>query len=214
LGLDSDFNAIFVSSRVGPLLLQKGDDQLGVRALVEARWLGGELDFEAYGGEAFIQRSIGKRWVGFGRLTVRTVDDSFDSQDGETYGLDGVLTRFGTEGRFERVFATGFRADLEASNQSFWFGSVGFGVFRETVFGLGFLVEPSVSFQRFNGIDPQGGEARTDWRYGARIRGVKRDWRLFGTSPFLSVSVQRQESSIDVFDTTRTTVNAGLTRTF
>lgn len=211
---DSDFNAFFVSSRFGPLLLQNGDDQVGVRGLAEGRWLGGDLDFEAYGAEAFFQRSIGTRWVGFGRLTVRSVDDSFDSQDGETYGVDGVLTRFGPEGRFERVFATAFRADLESSNQSFWFGRFGFGVFRETIFGLGLLVEPSASYQRFNGIDLLGGEARADWRYGARVRGVKRDWRFFGTSPFVSVSVQRQESNIDAFDTTRTTVNAGLTRTF
>ncbi len=211
---NGDFNSIFVSTRFGPLLLQNGDDQIGVRGIAEARWLGNELDFEAYGGEAFIQRSIGQRLVGFGRLTVRTVDDSFDSQDGETYSLNGVLTRFGPSGRFERVFTTVFRAELDAANQSFWFGSAGFGVFRETIFGLGILIEPSVSIQRFNGIDSVGGIARQDWRYGARGRLVKRDWRIFGTSPFVSLSVQRQESNINTFDTTRTTVNAGLTRTF
>lgn len=211
---NGDFNSIFVSTRFGPLILQDGDDRIGVRGLAEARWLGGEIDFEAYGGEAFVQRSIGERWVGFGRLSIRTVDDSFDSQDGETYGLDGVLTRFGPSGRFERVFGTIFRAELDAANQSFWFGSAGFGVFRETIFGLGVLIEPSASFQRFNGVDSVAGIARQDWRYGARMRVVKRDWRIFGTSPFVSLSLQRQESNIDTFDTTRTTVNAGFTRTF
>ena len=211
---NSDFNSILVSTRFGPLYFQEGDDRIGIRGLAEARWLGGELDFEAYGGEAFVQRSIATRWVGFGRLTVRAVDDSFDSQDGLTYSVDGVLSRFGQSGRFERLFATVFRADLDASIQSFWFGSIGFGVFRETLFGLGVLVEPSVSVQRFNGTDAIAGTARQDWRYGALTRVVKRNWRLFGTSPFVSLSVQRQESNIDMFDTTRTTVNAGLTRTF
>ncbi len=211
---DSDFNAFFVTGRFGPLFLQSGDNRIGVRALAEGRWLGGDLDFEAYGGEAFFQRSIGTRFVGFGRVIVRAVDDSFDSQDGETYGLDGTVTRFGRQGRFERVFASAFRADFAASNQSFWFGRAGFGVFRETGFGLGVLVEPAISYQRFNGIDPIGQVAREDWRYGANLRIVKRDWRLFGISPFVALGVQRQESNVDVFDTTRTTVNAGLTRTF
>lgn len=211
---NGDFNSVFVSSRFGPLLLQNGDDRTGVRGIAEARWLGGERDFEAYGGEVFLQRSVGSRLVGFARLTVRAVDDSFDSQDGETYAVDGVLTRFGPRGRFERLFGTVFRADLASGNQSFWFGQAGFGVFRETIFGLGVLVEPSVSFQRFNGLDVGAGITRADWRFGALGRVVKRDWRLFGTSPFVSLAVQRQESNIESFDTTRTTVNAGLTRTF
>ena len=211
---DSDFNEVFVTVLTGPLFLQTGEDLIGVRALVEGRWLGGERDFTAYGAQAFLQRRLSDRLTGFGRLTVRTVDDSFDSQDGETYGLDGVLTRFGDEGRFERVFGQVFRADLEASNQSFWFASFGAGAFRETVFGLGVLVEPSVSFQSFNGVDPIELEQREDWRYGALIRTVKRDWRIFGTSPFVSVRVQRLDSSLDTFDTTEATVTAGLTRTF
>lgn len=211
---DPDFNAYFIAARTGPLLLQRGDDRIGVRALTEFRWLGQERDFFAVGAEAFAQRSLTDRLVGFGRVTLRQVDDSLDGQDGQTYSADGSLTRFGTDGKFERVFGAIFRADLEADNQSFWFGRVGFGVFREIGFGLGVLVEPSVSFQSFEGIDATGGIRRQDWRYGSRVRAVKRDWRLFGTSPFVSLTVLRLESNIDVFDATQTSVNAGFTRTF
>lgn len=210
----SNFNTVFLAGRFGPLLLQDGDDRIGVRGILESRWLGGEKEFDAYGAEAFVQRSLTDRLVGFGRLTARSVDDRFNSRDGETYAVDGVLTRFGAGGRFERVFGLVFRADLESSNQSFWFLRAGFGVFRETAYGLGILVEPSVSYQAFNGIDARAGFARTDWRYGGTVRVVKRDWRLFGTSPFVSLGVEQQASNIDAFDTTRTTVNAGLTRTF
>lgn len=209
-----DFNAYFLAVRSGPLFLQSGDDRIGLRALSEVRWLGQERDFLAAGAEAFVQRSLTDRLVGFGRLTFRGVDDSFDGQDGITYAADGTVTRFGRDGRFERVFGLVFRADLEADNQSFWFGRVGFGVFREAGFGLGILVEPSISFQSFEGIDSTGGIRRQDWRYGGRLRAVKRDWRLFGTSPFVSLTVQRLESNIDAFDATQTTVNAGFTRTF
>ncbi|MEL7481010.1 MAG: hypothetical protein AAGJ29_05580 [Pseudomonadota bacterium] len=211
---DGDFNEVFVTVLAGPLLLQEGENLIGLRALAEQRWLGGEEDFFAWGGQLFSQRRLSDRLVAFGRLTVRDVDDSFDSQDGLTYGLDGTLSRFGDEGRFERLFATVFRADLEASTQSFWFASVAAGAFREVGFGLGIFVEPRISWQRFNGLDSEDGIARSDWRFGGRIRTVKRDWRIFGTSPFVSLDVDYLDSNADRFDTIETTVQAGLTRTF
>lgn len=211
---DRDFNEVFLTVLAGPLLLQDGENLIGLRALAEQRWLGGKEDFFAWGGQAFVQRRINDRLVAFGRATVRDVDDIFDGQDGQTYGIDGTVSRFGAEGRFERVFATAFRADLGISSQSFWFASAGAGAYRETLFGLGIFVEPRVAWQRFNGLDATDLRAREDWRFGTLVRTVKRDWRLFGTSPFIALDIEYLASSIDRFDTTETTIQAGLTRTF
>lgn len=211
---DNDFNEVFLTVLAGPLLLQEGENLIGLRALAEQRWLGGEEDFFAWGGQAFAQARIDDRLIAFGRATVRDVDDTFDGQDGQTYGLDGTVSRFGAKGRFERVFARAFRADLDASTQSFWFASAGAGAYRETLFGLGIFVEPRISWQRFNGFDATELRAREDWRFGTLVRTVKRDWRLFGTSPFIALDIEYLASNIDRFDTTETTIQAGLTRTF
>ncbi len=212
---DSDFNDLTLTLLTGPLFLGASDDRTGVRALAQQRWFGGEVDFTAYGAQVFTQRALSDRVRAFGRFTMRDVDyDHFNGRDGQTYGLDGSISRFGLSGRFEQVFGLVFRNQAEASNQSFWFGRVGAGAFREVGFGLGVLVQPTLAWQGFDGVDPVGGKAREDVTTALTVRTVKRDWRLWGSSPYLSVRAERRNSNIDLFDEDDVTLQAGFTRTF
>jgi len=213
---EDQFDALNVTVRFGPLWLLGGDDRLSVRALVQTGWRGGDEDTNAYGIEAALTRSVGQRLVTFSRVTIREVDNQrFDSRDGQTYAVDGALTRYGLSGAFEQVFGLVFRSELEAANQSAWFGRIGAGAYRETgVFGLGIYASPTLAYTAFDGIDPLGAEGRSDWTGALTVRTVKRDWRVLGTSPYISLTGTYRDSNIDPYDDEELTVQAGFTRTF
>ena len=152
---------------------------------------------------------------GVGFAPVRDVDhDTFDARDGQTFGVDADLGRFGIGGRFERVFGVGFRFDAAADEESFWFYRAGVGGFRELPLAIGLYVQPSLSYQRFDGASAADPEAREDLEAEVLFRVSKRDWRVFSAAPFVSVEVSQRESNLDRLDTTETAFQAGFTRSF
>ncbi|GEM_PF-4916128 len=208
------FDEYVVTGFAGPMLLQRGDDLVSLRGLVQRQWYGGARNFDAVGVELAGRRSFGDRVRLVSALTVRDIDHRFDVRDGWDAALGADLQRFGPSGRFERLFAFTRRRQAEASSQAYWFVRAGAGAYREFPYGVGLYLEPSAAVQAFDGADPPTGLERTDWLLTGRARIIKRDWRLFGSAPFLALEVTRRESSVDLYDGTDTAIRAGFTRTF
>ncbi|MEL6285953.1 MAG: surface lipoprotein assembly modifier [Pseudomonadota bacterium] len=212
---EGEFSRSRLIGFAGPLFLLEGDNRWSVRALVERSWDDDAVEFDAIGGEVTTQRSLTDRLRLFARFQVRDVDhDTFDARDGQTFGVDADLGRFGIGGRFERVFGVGFRFDAAADEESFWFYRAGVGGFRELPLAIGLYVQPSLSYQRFDGASAADPEAREDLEAEVLFRVSKRDWRVFSAAPFVSVEVSQRESNLDRLDTTETAFQAGFTRSF
>lgn len=212
---NGDYDDYSIVALLGPLWLQRGDDLVSLRALAQRRWYGGEEEYSAVGGELAAQRSFGDRIRAIGSLTVRDLEyDTANLRDGWDATATADIQRFGPRGAFDRAFAVLGRTEAEASWHSWWFTRLGVGAYREFGWGIGVYVEPSAAVQTFNGADPVAGGGRTDWLLSGRLRVVKRDWRLFDSSPFAEFEVTRIDSNVRLYDRTDKGVVLGLTRTF
>ena len=199
----AQFDLMTVTALAGPLWLQEGDNLWSARPLAQRRWREGEVEFDAFGGELAMQRSVTDQVRAFARLNVRDVDfDTANERDGINASVDSTMTRYRESGGLERVFGSVFRAEAEVENQAFWFSRVGVGAYRETFAGVGVYLEPFVSLQEFDGIDDEAGIGRRNVGYGGRVRLVKQNWRaLFNAAPYLQISARRIDSNIDGADT-------------
>lgn len=212
---DDDFDDAQLTLFAGPLFLMQGDDRWWLRGLVQRRWFAGDVDFDAVGAEIALQRSLSGRLRAFTRFTFRDVDyDRFDARDGQSYGVDADLGRFGLEGRFERVFGLVYRYDAAAASERFWFLRAGAGAYRELPYAFGLYGEPSVAWQDFDGADALTGEARTDTEAGLLLRLSKRDIRVFSAAPFISVELSQIWSSVERFEASEAAAQFGFTRSF
>jgi hypothetical protein len=107
------------------------------------------------------------------------------------------------------------RGDLEAREESFWFGYVSAGVYREFSGGVGLYAEPYVSYRRNDATDPLFAIQRIDREYGVQVRASKRDWTIFDAAPYVSALISTRSSTHPLYDDAdRVRAEFGFTRTF
>ncbi len=208
------FDDAQLTLRTGPILFGAGDDRSGLRAIATLHTLGGQTEDEGIGVEVFSQRTLARRYVAFARFTTLDIAARERGADRQTFAVDGSVTRYGSQGKFERASTLLFRSDADTASQSFWFGRLAAGAYRELPLAIGLFIEPSLSVQDFNGFEPVSRKARIDYSAALRVRASKRDVRLLGSAPFVDLTFRQTDSTVDRFDGGEIAATIGLTRTF
>jgi hypothetical protein len=189
---------------------------LGLDALGEKRWRAGTDYSHAYGLAANLFARIGEQIIVNAATAIRESDEAIGRRrDGRLLSLDAAVSRRSAPDRILEGRLYMQRGDLEAREESFWFGYVSAGVYREFSGGVGLYAEPYVSYRRNDATDPLFAIQRIDREYGVQVRASKRDWTIFDAAPYVSALISTRSSTHPLYDDAdRVRAEFGFTRTF
>jgi hypothetical protein len=209
----SRFDDASLSLRIGPQVFI-GRDRWEARGVYERRWFGGEWLSRTAGAEIGVQRPSNRALAEASLSAVRLEYDATRVRDAWIYGVSYKRTRFVDASRFWSVSAGASRGEAASASESFWIGQAAVGIYRPLPANLAVFIEPSIEARRYDGVDPLFGARRRDIEVAIAGRLLKRNWRVRGFSPYISVERSRNQSTIALEDFDRTRVDFGLTRTF
>ncbi|QGZ96526.1 TPR repeat-containing protein precursor [Terricaulis silvestris] len=180
----------------------------------DRRWFGGDW-LSSSAGLEFRQRLSNGRTVHDVSLSASRLDydDSVD-RDADVYSLDWDRSRYVSPIFFWRAGAALRLVDAESDAETFAATRVSAGGYHALPAGFGVWAEAAVEQRDFDEAAPLFGVAREDLEISLSLRGIKRDWRVFGYNPYLGALVAQNDSNIELEDYSRTRVEFGLTRTF
>jgi ribosomal protein L21E len=180
------------------------------------RWYGGTLATKQAGARAAVQltRDKGDR-IGFSidaRHSKSMLNRDYDGWTGGVFGTYErvVVNSFIVSGS---VFARAdrLRQDMYSSNEY----GVSLGIGGELPRGINAGVSATVSRARF--LAPMyifSPEPRSDWRYAARAYAGIRSVRVLGFSPSVTYNYSRNDSSLQLYKSTRSRFSFALARYF
>ncbi len=179
------------------------------------RWYAGSPYAEGIGGGLRIERRLGTQWFGTAIFDVRRLDyyrsRAYDGwvgsarlQADRALGAATVLSLGGT--------AT--RTTARDNGYASWLGEADAALFHD--WRGGWATSVSVGAGRLVADEPIAalGDTRRDWRLRGSLSIANRKLSWLGMMPTVRVSTERIQSSIDLYDLSRTRLEALLTRTF
>lgn len=208
------FDDTLVSAAIGPgLVLKNGFVNLQVIGL--NRWFGGEKVNQGIGVRSYLVKRISnKRRM---RISFRAQKFKFypnPNRDGWTYtGAGGV--QFGLDSSsFYEIYWGISREEAKIESLKNWALRIGLSYYKELK--KGFTLRPYVEIQHrpFDAIQPAFGVKRKDWSITGGLDLTVRRWNWMGFAPYLSYSLTRNTSSIDINQFNRHRLETGLTRSF
>lgn len=210
----SAFDDTIASGWVGPEI-SFGDKYLTLAATGFRRWYGHQGFNSGVGGRASLFVRPGRRWRLSGQIRVQAIDyDLNPARDGIVLGIQISPTyTLDTKSQFSAV--VGFNRDF--ADGAVWRSTalkVGLGYYRELPWALTADIRSDVSWRTFDTMQIAFGREREDKTFELGMRVIKRDIRIFGLSPMVGYTLQRNISNIGLYDFTRHRAQIGLTKRF
>lgn len=213
---DTRFDDYLTQATAGAELRLASTTSFSLEAIAAQRWFGGKVASRQVGARVGMQLSFGdSRRLG-AQLDVRSTTARFDSN------FSG--TQAGLYVTAEQVVAKSFVASLGGFARRDWLkeaaysnmevgATIGFG--GELPLGISFGLGGTLSRATYDA--PMGlfsPDPRKDWRYSGRLTVGNRKVRVFGFSPQLNVTYNRNDSSLPFFATDRLRARMSLARYF
>lgn len=210
---EREFDDYSLALQAGPEI-QSGADRIALSGLVSWRWYGRTPYSFGYGATANIQHPVGKR----GRATVdasvlRTDDKLSDPRDAIRYGLAAGADRAfsAKSGGGIRLLATRSVArDPGYSTASGGFDAYAFREWGSTTFVLKVGYDHLEADERLI-LYPS---RRVDDRFSANLAGTFRSLRVASFAPLARIGVERNKSSVEIYDYKRISAEIGVTAAF
>jgi outer membrane protein len=210
---ESEFNDLLLAASVGPEL-QFGRGRLAVEVGTSWRWVGGTSLSKSTIVSVNYLRPLGPRAQLRGTVAVAAIDHNLNPlQNGHSFAASVTYEKALSSRSGIGLTASAERQSLADPGYSLWSGRLtGFGyreVGRTTLvgtLGIGRLVADERLFL-FPG-------RREETSYRASAGATLRHFTIAGFAPLLRISMERNRSSIEIFDHRRWRAEAGITRAF
>jgi hypothetical protein len=210
----SAFDDTLVSAGIGPSF-RWPRTVISTQVTGYYRWYGHDAYNRALGGQVSWEQDVSRRWHLSATAGYQQVDYLINDQlDGPVYSLVSAAT-YGLD---SRSFLRGIVAlDYERARASAlrnWDVRLGLGYYREFGWGVIAYLQPEITFNPYQGIQPAFARKRNDREYRVGLSLIKRDISLWGFSPELRYTFIRNDSTIDFYSYTRHRVELGVSRKF
>ncbi len=210
---DQAFNRTNATIAIGPEF-NWGQTQVGITASIQPQWLGGKIvqSVRAIGADAY--RPVGRRTAVSTALSLASVDNRLnDLQDGRLAGASIAVDRALSSTAGLRLSLSGARfaaSDPGYSTRSVDLGLAGWlDLGRETLFASG-----GIGRLRADERLALFPERRRDHSYRASVGITSRRIELLGFSPFARLNIERNASTIEIWDTKRRRLEFGVSRAY
>jgi hypothetical protein len=210
----SEFDDTLVSAAVGPSF-HWTRTTVSVQATGYYRWYGDSAYNRSLGGQVSWEQDVGRRWRLAATAGYQHVDYLLNDQlDGPLYSIITSAT-YGIDSRsYLRGIVAFNYEDADAvslRNHEFRFG---LGYYREFGWGIIAYLQPEITFNPYQGIQPAFGKRRNDREYRVGLSLIKRDINFWGFSPEIRYTFIKNQSTIDFYDYDRHRVEIGVSRKF
>ncbi len=209
-----NFDDYTVGVGFGPEL-RIGNVEAALQTTLAQRWFGGRLFSRTLDMRLNLVRSLSQRVRGEAAISIIKVNDFFaDARDTLIYGVDFNPTFFASPRRFWRLLTSIRRGDAQGDFESYWLGRLGGGIYQALFWGLAVYAEVGLSYRIHDDPNPFFAITREDLQLSVVTRLSKRDWTLYGFTPFIGGQILRNESTLPINDFNRERIELGVTRTF
>ena len=179
------------------------------------RWYAGQAYAEGIGGGLRIERRLGSAWFGSAILDVRHLDyDRSRAYDGWVASARLQADRALGAATVLSLGGTATRTTARDNGYASWLGEVDAALFRDWSGGWATSVSAGVGHLSADAPIAALGETRRDWRLRGSVSVANRKLSWLGMMPTVRLSTERIQSSIDLYDLSRTRLEFLLTRTF
>ena len=211
---EDQFNDRVLSGRGGPRFLFDKFDLRSEMTLNERR-IGGDVYSRSNGAELSGNWAVGPAWRLSGLVGVERIayegflgTGRIDSASLSLSHALGAATLLQAD--------SGFRREVLERDAYSWREFI-VGVSARQELPLGFVLRggPSYRWREYGApLATLGPEARRDWTFAGRITVSNRNLELFGFMPEITLSHERRESNLALYDYTRTAGELGVVRSF
>lgn len=211
---DDRFDDHYIGGEIGPEFRLKGG-RLRVAATGLSRWYGGRHLVVNRGAKLAFDKVFGGRWGIDAALMARHNAYSRRSDvDGWEIEAAFQTNRALGASTLGMAFISGQRMIANDPGHSGWQARAGVAVLKE----LGWGLRPQLTVEAGRRVNDSPlapfNRVRRDWQVRASASLYKRDWNVLGFSPSLSVTWQRDISTIALYDQRRIRTEFGVTKAF
>lgn len=213
-GPGTAFDSAAAFFRAGPEIHFGSGAEISLQVSAGQRWYSGEVLETRWG--AILTTEFGDertRWTG--ALSADDIDDRLsNSRDGWMANADFARSHYLSPSSLWRIALSVTRREAEAPSESYMQARASVGLLLPMPFASALYLEPYIMDRRHDEASFAFGVVREDIEVGASLRLSKRDWTILGAHPFLSATLMRSESTVEIGDYSRERVEFGLTREF
>lgn len=209
-----DFDDMTLAVHAGPRLVS-GKWDLSLLATGYRRWFASHLYNQAKGARVeatyhpsprlAVSGALGAQWVDYRRAREMT---------GPLVSVNSSLVYALTPSSAATIKGGVSRQTARISPYSNWNGYVAAGYFRDLPLGFSIYAEPSISMARYDESLLGFGEKRADSTKSLLVTLLNRHLVLTRFTPRISYTFTKQNSTITLYDFTRSRVEMGLTTVF
>lgn len=210
----SDFDDMIVAGFAGPRLAL-GRLDLSLLGTAYKRWYGSKPYNHALGARAEATYHLSPRLGVSAAAAAQWIDHrQARERDGRLLSLNGGGFYALTPSSAVTAKAGVSRHDARIDPYSNWSGFIAAGYFRDLPMGFSAYAEPSLSIARYDEALVAFGRKRSDTIRSVQLTLLNRHLVLTRFTPRISYTYTRQDSSIALYDFTRSRFEIGLTTTF